>query len=97
MSMSATGTLPRPYSPGILLPWMRALLAAFATLTGAAVGIMTSFDVVHWTPAQTTLVGAEATAFWVCAGAVVAHFCPRTKKQPVAVAGTVTALVSATL
>jgi hypothetical protein len=61
------------------------------------IGLMTSFNIVHWTSAQTTLVAAEVAAFWALAGAVTAHLWPQTKKQPVAVAGTVTAFVSATL
>jgi hypothetical protein len=77
--------------------WVAALLAGSATVTGAVLGLLTSFNVVHWTPAQTTLVAAEAVAFWALAGAVTAHVWPQTKKQPVAVAGTITAFVSATL
>jgi hypothetical protein len=58
---------------------------------------MTSFNAVHWTSAQTTLVATEVAAFWALAGAVTAHLWPQTKQQPVAVAGTVTAFVSCTL
>jgi hypothetical protein len=61
------------------------------------IGLITSFNAVHWTSAQTTLVAAEVAAFWALAAAVTAHLWPQTKKQPVAVAGTVTAFVSATL
>jgi hypothetical protein len=93
--MTATDTLPS--SPAILPARIAALLGALTVLTGAIAGIVTSFEVVHWTPAQTTLVGTEVAAFWAFAGAVAAHLWPGTKKQPVAVAGTVTALVSATL
>ncbi len=93
--MAATGTVSS--YPAILPPKVGALLAALTGLTGAVAGIVTSFEVVHWTPAQTTLVGTEIAAFWAFAGAVVAHLWPDTKKQPVAVAGTVTALVSTTL
>jgi hypothetical protein len=74
-----------------------ALLAGLTALTGAVIGLITSFNAVHWTSAQTTLVAAEVAAFWALAGAVTAHLWPQTKKQPVAVAGTVTAFVSATL
>jgi len=73
------------------------VLAALTALTGAAVGLLTSFQVVHWTPAQTTLAGAEVAAFWAFAGAIVAHLWPGTKQRPVAVAGTITALVFATV
>ena len=78
-------------------PKIAALLAGLTALTGTVIGLMTSFNAVHWTSAQTTLVAAEVAAFWVLAGAVTAHLWPQTKKQPVAVAGTVTAFVSATL
>jgi hypothetical protein len=93
--MSTTGALPS--NPAIIPTKIGAFLAALTVLTGAVVGIATSFEVVHWTPAQTTLVGTEVAAFWAFAGAVAAHLWPATKKQPVAVAGTVTSLVAATL
>jgi hypothetical protein len=78
-------------------PKIAAALAGLTALTGAVIGLMTSFNAVHWTSAQTTLVATEVAAFWALASAVTAHLWPQTKKQPVAVAGTVTALVSATL
>jgi hypothetical protein len=78
-------------------PKIAALLAGLTALSGAVIGLITSFNAVHWTSAQTTLVAAEVAAFWALAGAVTAHLWPQTKKQPVAVAGTVTAFVSATL
>jgi hypothetical protein len=78
-------------------PKIAALLAGLTALTGAVIGLMTSFNAVHWTSAQTTLVATEVAAFWALAAAVTAHLWPQTKKQPVAVAGTVTAFVSATL
>jgi len=93
--MAATGTV-SSNSP-ILPAGAGALLATLTGLTGAVAGMVTSFEVVHWTPAQTTLVGTEIAAFWAFAAAVAAHLWPQTKKQPVAVAGTVTALVSATV
>ena len=93
--MAATSTVSS--HPPILPAKAGASLAALAGLTGAVAGMVTSFEVVHWTPAQTTLVGTEIAAFWAFAGALAAHLWPQTKKQPVAVAGTVTALVSATV
>ena len=78
-------------------PQVAAALAGLTTLTGAVIGLVTSFNTVHWTPAQTTLVATEVIAFWALASALTAHLWPQTKKQPVAVAGTVTAFVSATL
>jgi len=78
-------------------PKIAAVLAGLTALTGAVIGLMTSFNAVHWTPAQTTLVATEVATFWALASAVTADLWPQTKKQPVAVAGTVTAFVSATL
>ena len=78
-------------------PRIAALLTGLTALTGAVIGLMASFNAVHWTSAETTLVATEAAAFWALAVAVTAHLWPQTKKQPVAVAGTVTAFVSATL
>ena len=87
--------------PGVSSPHLchqiSGVLAALTALTGAAVGLLTSFQAVHWTPAQTTLAGAEVAAFWAFTGAIVAHLWPGTKQRPVAVAGTITALVSATV
>ncbi len=78
-------------------PKIAALLTGLTALTGAVIGLMTSFNAVHWTSAQTTLVATEVAAFWALAAAVAAHLWPQTKRQPVAVAGTVTAFVSSTL
>jgi hypothetical protein len=90
-----------PSDPGSGQPPVPPKVAAFLTgltaLTGAVIGLMTSFNAVHWTSAQTTLVATEVAAFWALAGAVTAHLWPRTKQQPVAVAGTVTAFVASTL
>ena len=81
----------------VMAPWAKALLAALATLTAALIGILTSFTVVHWKAPQTAVVVAEFTAFWAFIAALVAHFFPQTKQQPVAVAGTFTALVTASV
>lgn len=89
-SSSGSSQLPVP-------PHIAAVLGGFTALTGAVIGLMTSFNAVHWTSAQTTLVATEAVAFWALASAVTAHLWRQTSKQPVAVAGTVTAFVSATL
>ena len=96
-----TSTTSTPAGPGPSAPpvpqWAAGVLGGLAAVTGAVLGLLTSFDIVHWTSAQTTLVATEAAAFWALASAVTAHFWPQTKKQPVAVAGTITAFVSATL
>lgn len=93
--MAATGALPS--NPAILPARVGALLAALTGLTGGVAGMVTSFEMVHWTPAQTTLAATEIAAFWTFAGALAAHLWPQTKKQPIALAGTVTALISTTL
>ena len=59
-----------------------ALLAGLTALTGAVIGLMTSFNAVHWTSAQTTLVATEVAAFWALAGAVTAHLWRQTKSSP---------------
>ena len=74
-----------------------AILGALAGLTAAVFGLATSFEWVAWTPAQHTVVATEAATFWALVAAVTAHYRPGTKKQPVAVAGTVTAFASTTL
>jgi len=55
------------------------------------------FKVVHWSPAQTALVTAEAAAVVGLTTALIAHLMPGRPKEPVAVAATFTATVSATL
>lgn len=98
---SSTPPAGAPSNPGSnqppVPPGIAALLAGLTALTGAVIGLMTSFNTVHWTSAETTLVTAEVAAFWALVAAVAAHLWPQTKKHPVAVAGTVTAFVSATL
>jgi hypothetical protein len=99
MATTQTSSSAPPAAPSQLPvpPKIAALLAGLAALTAAVIGLITSFNAVHWTPAQTTLVAAEAAALWALASAVTAHLWPGTKKEPVAVAGTLTAFVSATL
>ncbi|MFY9934618.1 MAG: hypothetical protein WAK82_42105 [Streptosporangiaceae bacterium] len=94
--LTSTPSNPESNQPPVP-PKIAALLAGLTALTGAVIGLMTSFNAVHWTSAQTTLVATEVAAFWALASAVTAHLWSQTKKQPVAVAGTVTAFVSATL
>jgi hypothetical protein len=43
-------------------PKIAALLAGLTALTAAVIGLMTSFNAVHWTSAQTTFVAAEVAA-----------------------------------
>ena len=59
--------------------------------------MVTVFNVVHWSAAQTALVTAEAAAGAGFVTALLAHLRPNTSKEPVALASTFTALVAATL
>jgi hypothetical protein len=78
-------------------PKIKALLTALTLLAGALISVLKAFHVVHWSAAQTTLVSTEAAALLAFAAALIAHFWPGTKQQAVALSGTVTALVAATL
>ncbi|MFW0794943.1 hypothetical protein AAFP30_14120 [Gordonia sp. CPCC 205515] len=73
------------------------ILAALTVFSTAVFGLCTSFEIGHWTAPQITLIGTELAAFWAFVTAVVAHRAKSTKDQPVALAGTVTALLTATL
>ena len=73
------------------------LLVALGVLAVAAIAILTSFSIVDWSAAQTALVTAESGAIIGLLSALLAHFWPATSKEPVALAATFTAAVSATL
>lgn len=73
------------------------LVGGLGSLAVALITIVTVFRVVHWSAAQTALVTAEAAAGAGLITAVVAHLRPGTPKEPVALAATFTATVSATL
>ena len=75
----------------------RAVIATFGALVVATITLLTVFEVVAWSAAQTALVVAEATAVTGLVAAIVAHLTPATKKEPVALAATFTATISATL
>ena len=78
-------------------PHPRAVLAAVSTLALAVITLLTVFEIVHWTAAQTALVTAEVAAVTALVTALFAHLAPATAKEHVAVAATFTAAVSATL
>ena len=61
-AVNSPGSNPPPVPPRIA-----ALLTGLTALTGAVIGLITSFNAVHWTSAETTLVATEAAAFWVLA------------------------------
>jgi hypothetical protein len=75
----------------------KAVIAAIGTLAVALIAILTVFKVVDWSAAQTALVTAETAAVIGFVTAIVAHLTPGTSKEPVALAATFTATVSATL
>jgi len=74
-----------------------ALVAAIGTLAGATISLITSLGAVDWSAAQISLVTAEVGAFIAFVTAVVAHYWPSSQQQPVALAATFTALITATL
>jgi hypothetical protein len=74
-----------------------AVVAAIGTLAAAIIGLITSLGAVDWSAAQISLVTAEVAATIAFLTAIITHFWPDTKKQPVAVAATLTAFLTATL
>jgi hypothetical protein len=75
----------------------KTVLAALGVLAATATVFLTTFTVVDWSAAQTALVTAEASAVLGFVAALVAHFKRATAKEHVALAGTFTAVFSATL
>src|SRR5215212_11118393 len=78
-------------------PNPRAVLGALGTVAVAAITLLTAFELVEWSAAQTALVIAETGALAGLITALVAHLTPATSKEHVALAATFTATVSATL
>jgi hypothetical protein len=75
----------------------KAVVGALGTLAVAFLTIVTVFKAVDWSAAQTALVMAEAAAVAGFVTALVAHVIRGTSPEPVALAATFTATVSATL
>ena len=84
-----TATLPSSHQ--------KTIVGGLGTLAVAVLTIATVFNAVNWSAAQTALVTAEAAAVAGLITALVAHLAPGTSKEPVALAATLTATVSATL
>jgi hypothetical protein len=86
-------------SPAALIPSPnpRAVLGALAALAVSVITLITVFEAVDWSAAQTALVTAEVAAVTGLATALVAHLTPDTPKEHVALAATFTATVTATL
>jgi hypothetical protein len=78
-------------------PDPKPVIAALGAFAASVIVFLTAFTVVAWTPAQTALVTAETGALLGFLAAVLAHLKPATAKEHVALAGTLTAVVSATL
>jgi hypothetical protein len=78
-------------------PNQKTVAGGVGTLAVALLTIVTVFKVVDWSAAQTALVTAEAAAVAGLITALVAHLMPGRSKEPVALAATFTATVSATL
>jgi hypothetical protein len=75
----------------------KTVVGALGALALTLITIVTVFKVVDWSPAQTALVTADAAAVAGLVTALVAHLTPGTSKEPVALAATFTAAVSATI
>jgi hypothetical protein len=89
----STSSVPGPLPS----PSQKAVVGGLGTLAVASLTIVTVFKLVTWSAAQTALVTAEAAAVAGLITAVVAHLMPGRSKEPVALAATFTATVSATL
>jgi hypothetical protein len=75
----------------------KAVAGGLGSLALAVLTIVTVFKLVSWSAAQTALATAETAAIAGLVTAVISHLKPGTSKEPVAVAATFTATVSATL
>jgi hypothetical protein len=84
-------------APTLRSPRPKTVVAALGAPAVPTITIVTVFNVVHWSAAQTALVTAEAASVAGIVTALVAHFKPGTSKEPVAFAATFAAIVSATL
>jgi hypothetical protein len=89
MSSLSAASLPSP-DP-------KPVVTALGALVAAVIVFLTAFAIVDWTAAQTAFVTAEAGAILGFLAALLAHRRPDTAKEPVALAGALTALVSSTL
>lgn len=92
----STGT-PAPSAQAKLPDGIKGLLAGLGAVAVAVITLLTAFNAVKWSNSQTALATAEAAAVVAFLTACVAHFWPGTQKEPVALGGTFTALVAATL
>jgi len=75
--------------------FIKGLLSALGILAVATPPFLAAVGV-DWSSAQTALVTAEAVAATALVSALVAHFWPATKEEPVAIAAAFTAWATAT-
>lgn len=73
------------------------IAATWLVLVNAALALAVSLGAVSWSAAQVALVYAEANTATALALALYVHFTPATKKEPVAIAGSLTALATSTV
>lgn len=74
----------------------RARIAQIVVLVGAITAVLVGFDIVDWSDAQAALVATEVSTALVLTMALIVHFRPNTKAEPVAVAGSATAFATST-
>jgi hypothetical protein len=77
--------------------FLKNLLGTLGGLAAVVPTFLAAFDIVDWSEEQTLLVIAEAGAVIGLLSALVAHFWPDTKEEPVAIAAAVTAFATATV
>jgi hypothetical protein len=77
--------------------WTKGALGALGGVAAALITLLAVFNAISWSASQTALATTEAAAVVGFLSAACAHFWPRSKKEPVALGGTFTALVAATL
>ncbi len=78
-------------------PNQKTVVGGLGALALAVLTIVTVFKIVDWSAAQTALVTAEAATVAGLITALAAHLMPSRSDEPVALAATFTATVSATL
>lgn len=76
---------------------LQAIGAAFVVVGNAIITMLITTGVAHWTDPQKAAAFVEVNVVVAMVIAIYAHFDPATSKEPVALASTFTALVTATL
>lgn len=101
MTVSHGAIGPVTGSAGDVRRWVRArsvpVVLALGAVATALINLATTLNWVNWTAAQIAAVTAESAAVVGFVAALLAHLRLGTSKEPVALAATVTALLTATL